>query len=344
MLKVVGASWEQTRASSFILAAFTLLGLIIIIFGSNMGRYDYDGNYAATVFWKKSVGYRIEFWGQGNVLEDLPTGTARAYYKQDIANIGWSKVEIETNGAYPDWVQAYSAGLLEGSLTWQLIYWRWKNTIGTICDKDPESCETSRKRLISWGERMRDRAVELSEEDPFWHHVRLFFAQLDGMEIGWNYALKRNRRNIEIASEDFLWLNLLASDLPLPDMVKITPKTPSLTSSLVKLHSNGSDIHVAQATAGPYRDMLRIVKRYAFQYRMTSKPDSPPAPGNVLTFTGYPGAISSQDDLYAVTSKQLNKHSMLVLGSAIGNGDGDLYRRSRLRRASEEQVTIQFSN
>lgn len=94
---------------------------------------------------------RIEFWGQGNVLLEVPKGTARGYHKQNIANIGWSKLEIETSPDYPDNVQAYSAGMLEGSLTWQLIYWRWRNNIDTVCDQNYATCDDIRTRLSAWG-------------------------------------------------------------------------------------------------------------------------------------------------------------------------------------------------
>lgn len=42
----------------------------------------------------------------------------------------WSNLEIETNGEYPNWVQAFAAGIVEGALTWQIIHWQWQNTIG----------------------------------------------------------------------------------------------------------------------------------------------------------------------------------------------------------------------
>jgi len=37
----------------------------------------------------------------------------------------WAQIEVETQRSYPDWVQAYAAGILEGSLTWKNIYNQW---------------------------------------------------------------------------------------------------------------------------------------------------------------------------------------------------------------------------
>lgn len=38
----------------------------------------------------------------------------------------WAQIEVETQRTYPDWVQAFGAGILEGSLTWNNIYNQWK--------------------------------------------------------------------------------------------------------------------------------------------------------------------------------------------------------------------------
>lgn len=45
--------------------------------------------------------------------------------------------------------------------------------------------------------------------------VRLFYAQLDGLEAGWKYAVRRSRQTVEIVSEHFLWLAMAAN---LPDL------------------------------------------------------------------------------------------------------------------------------
>lgn len=347
MLKVVGASWEQTRASTYILLAFFVFGLFIIIYGGTVTQFEEDGNFAATVYWKKDVGYRIEFWGQGNLLADLPIGSARGYYRQDIANIGWSKIELETNPEFPDYVQAYSAGLLEGSLSWQMIHWRWKNTIESVCDSnkkdEADACDDIRKRLILWAERMNTKAADLAHLEPFWHQVHLFFCQLDGLATGWRYGVKRARYHHEIQDEDFLWINLLATDVPLPDVPNLRPKAPSLSNSLIKIRkvNNTSEILAAHTTANTYRDMLKIAKKYIFHFHLTSTENSGFVPGTVLEFTGYPGALSSQDDVYSISSKYFYRHSLLVIGSSVGLGGAGLREppfKLRRRRNIEERV------
>lgn len=124
MLKVVGASWYQTRISTYILIGSGLL-VIGAFFVANMERPQYDGTYCATVYWSKNAGFKIEYWKQRNDLENIPKGVARTCYKDSTYENGWSQIEIETQRTYPDWVQAFGAGLLEGSLTWNNIHNQW---------------------------------------------------------------------------------------------------------------------------------------------------------------------------------------------------------------------------
>jgi hypothetical protein len=40
------------------------------------------------VFWSEIAGFHIDFWGQGNKMEEIPYGVGRAYYKQEIDTTG----------------------------------------------------------------------------------------------------------------------------------------------------------------------------------------------------------------------------------------------------------------
>jgi hypothetical protein len=68
-------------------------------------------------------------------------------------------------------VQAYSAGLLEGSLSWQLIYWHWQNTMCNICEDQIEFCKHVRSFIEINFEKIKDLAEKKGDSDPFWHQV-----------------------------------------------------------------------------------------------------------------------------------------------------------------------------
>lgn len=83
----------------------------------------------------------------------------------------WAMLEVETRDEYPDWVQAYSAGLLEGSLTWQLIHWHWQNTVQNMCQYQVEFCKQVRSFVEINSGKIKDLAEKRGNSDPFWHQV-----------------------------------------------------------------------------------------------------------------------------------------------------------------------------
>ncbi|XP_066588307.1 putative phospholipase B-like lamina ancestor [Prorops nasuta] len=314
MLKVVGASWLQTRISTYILVAVALLGIGAIILGE-FGRVENDGTYSASVSWNRKGGYQIDFWGQGNDLSSLPLNAARAYYKTAIFQSGWSLVEIETSAKYPDAVQAYAAGLLEGSLTWQLIHHHWYNTVNVRCEKRPDRCRHLMTQLRENSDYIRERAQLRKSQEPFWHMVSLFYAQLDGLEAGFKFAVRRSRQqNVQMQSDDFLWLAMaddltdFNDDFNMTD-AQIQAKGMIFVKALAR--ENLQPLMVfAHNTAAPYSKMLRLLKRYKFNFHHAPFPTAEPIAAKSVVMSSYPGALSSHDEFYILEG---NAHDNLLL-------------------------------
>ncbi|XP_076232614.1 phospholipase B domain containing lamina ancestor [Calliopsis andreniformis] len=316
MLKVVGASWLQTRISTYILVAVALLGIGAIILGE-FGHVEQDGTYSATVIWNRKGGYRIDFWGQGNDLTVVPMHAARAYYKTGIFEQGWSYIEIETSSKYPDTVQAYAAGLLEGSLTWQLIHHHWYNTIRPQCEEKAAECRKLTRYLRDNTAVIRKRAELLESTDPFWHMVRLFYAQLDGLEAGWKFAVRRSRVSVSLESDDFLWL-ALASDIPgfqrVLDIADI-PINSMIYFKSIPRASMEPLVAIGHNTAAPYTHMLRLLKRYTFGYHTgPGLKTAPSIPGRSIVMSSYPGALSSRDEFYLIRG---DNRELVVTGTSL---------------------------
>ncbi|XP_025154223.1 putative phospholipase B-like lamina ancestor isoform X2 [Harpegnathos saltator] len=302
MLKVVGASWLQTRISTYILVAVALLGIGAIILGE-FGHVENDGTYSATVSWNHKGGYRIDFWGQSNDLASVKLNVARAYYKTSIFESGWSVIEIETSSKYPDTVQAYAAGLLEGSLTWQLIYHHWYNTVNVFCEKQPDECRKLMRFLRENTAVVRERAELLGATDAFWHMVRLFYVQLDGLEAGWRFAVRRSRQTVEMDSEHFLWLAMAAElpDLELPSNVTYDHTKGMICLKNLLRKESEPLIAIGHTTAASYAKMLRLLKRYTFGYHVLPiLKNAALVPGRSIIMSSYPGALSSHDEFYLV--------------------------------------------
>nr|CAD7427451.1 unnamed protein product [Timema monikensis] len=477
MLKVVGASWFQTRVSTGILALVGALGVIVIILGEvgrsggkrhlrhlvsdrhhpgrgrgvrdtsntlgviviilgEVGRVEEDGNYSATVYWSTDGGFRIDYWGQGNILEDIPQGAARAYYRPQIDSTGgkkgdqqrlgriavtvatpgtiqaaetetnlvvlpslfcfwaglpsrtdrtvrswavltlvllcrWAVLEVESHEDYPDWVQAYSAGLLEGSLSWQLIHWHWVNTVRDYCLGKEHLCKDVRRFIRENFDWVRSRAKKHMHRDHYWHQtqapvpshvhlkavtlrtplfcckVELFFVQLDGLEIGWRQGVKRSRQDIDIPHEDFLWMNAVTDVADLERKFNGSHKDPNprmsdaaiFSSAFVRLLPETKQLFVAHNTGARYEGMLRLMKRYELNYHLLPTRDWNLIQGRDIVFSSYPGVVYSQDDFYVVSGEPSTSsgsvHKLVVTGTAVDN-----YNKALWDAVDVEQVLI----
>lgn len=363
MLKVVGASWQKTRIGTYILIGAGLL-VIAAFFVAEMDRPEYDGTYCATALWTKKAGYQIENWKQQNDLENIPKGAARICYKDSIYQNGWAQLEIETQRSYPDSVQAISAGMLEGSLTWNSIYNQWLNTIGSACDKDENAqnfCTWLRDRLSENYVAIKERALAEADHDQYWHQIALYFHQLEGLEAGYIRGSKRARVEEEIPFVDFLLMNSAADiqDLKIyyenyiykdnsgssqPEKNFFLPSATMLTKIFKDKNeepSLGWQLLFGHSSAGSYSSMLRIQKRYKFRYHFSPDQRSNSVPGVDISFTGYPGILGSTDDFYIVKGRQVQS---IVAGVTMKNENLELWKNVNVSRAIPLTARVMAAN
>lgn len=346
ILKVVGASWLQTKISSYILGILGILA-ILALFAGQIERSQEDGNYAATVFFSNKTGYRIEYWGQSNELADIPRGIARAYYRMDINTTGWSLLEVETDPSYPDEHQAYAAGILEGALTWSLIHKHLENTIRAKCDNQPieKQCNRFRDALDKSVESWKAYAAERSATDPFWHHVMLYYTQIAGIFTGWQHGVERSTLEYDTDISDLYWLNFVSEAIEIQHKMNISlndesiEKLPHLSSAFLRIIDDKTEdglptkkLYVAQNAAGTYSSMTRILKRYKLNYHKTAK-DPKLVHGTSIDFSGYPGSITSQDEFYIINGEN---HRIAVTGTALRNYNPKLWKEVNIN----EQVPV----
>ncbi|XP_037933302.1 putative phospholipase B-like lamina ancestor [Teleopsis dalmanni] len=311
---------------------------------------QYDGTYCATAFWTSKVGFQIEYWKQQNDLLNIPQGVARICYKDSIFENGWAQLEVETQRSYPDWVQAYAAGILEGSLTWNNIYNQWRNTIQSSCDRDEDSqnfCTWLRDLTSANFVKQKELASKLGENDHYWHQISLYFNQLEGIETGYANGAKRARSDLEeeIPLSDILLMNSAADiqdlkiyyeNFVLPkqnatqstETLEVTknfflPSATMLTKIFQTDDSPALKLLFGHSTAGSYASMLRIQKRYKFRYHFTPNQRTNTVPGVDITFTGYPGILGSTDDFYVVKGRQVQA---IVAGVGIKNENIKLWQ------------------
>lgn len=72
--------------------------------------------------------------------------------------------------------------MLEGSLSWQMIYWHWQNTVQSACDDREDYCEQIKgylKENLDWVK----RTMVLHDTDPYWHQVSIIVPQIISDDI-----------------------------------------------------------------------------------------------------------------------------------------------------------------
>lgn len=143
----------------------------------------------------------------------------------------------------------------------------------------------------------------------------LFYQQLAGLAHGWEHGARRSqgRNHDEIPEGDFFLLNA-ASDLSdLKDYYGKfiepayngggAPKTGALFMKLLDDNST-TQMLLGHSTAASYSRMLRMHKNFNLPFHYSAQHNAGIVPGHNISFTGYPGTISSADDFYWISGKQ----------------------------------------
>lgn len=300
-------------------------------------RVEFDESYAycATVYYSQKVGYQVKYHGQRNDFDSISDGCARACFKDRRAATGLTFLEIETQTGYSDKIQAYAAGLIEGSLTWMSIYAQWRNTIESFCEKSKENeifCKWLRDVVEVNFENVQNLAEDQRTNDPYHHQIFLFYHQLQGIEAGFNRgtkrALGRGAADVEIPFTDFLLLNARVDieDLKLYynefvidfdyEKVDVNPRVGKMVLKVAVENDGPPKILVGHTSDGEYTSMLKMVKTYRFNYHHGPE-TSRLAINTDITFTSYPGSIASSDDFYLATGK----HTRLIIAGVAAKQD-----------------------
>lgn len=239
-------------------------------------------------------------------------------------DFGWASVYVKTDSRYRDSEQAYAAGFAEGAATSSMTDEQFANVYAHYCDPDPAFCDRLfafyRANLRS----MFDNAVRYSDQDPFWHQVELALLQISGMQRGLSRATAIPYEPYELPPdiERLILLNLYKDigDLEWA-FKKRGPRAPrDLGVAFFKMGRDNSEAFASHATWGHYGTMNKLLKKYEFHYGLLPG-SGHPVWSTVVTFSGYPGSISSGDDFY------LTATNLAILGTGVRNQNDNLWSR-----------------
>ncbi|XP_039094570.1 putative phospholipase B-like 2 [Hyaena hyaena] len=273
-----------------------------------------------------------------------PEAVAWANLTNAIRETGWAFLELHTNGRYNDSLQAYAAGVVEAAVSEELIYMHWVNTVVNYCgpfEYEVGYCEKLKSFLETNLEWMQEQ-MELNKGSSYWHQVRLTLLQLKGLEDSYESSVTFPTGRFTVKPLGFLLLQLSGD---LEDLEPALNKTKTKhvmgsgsCSALIKLLPGQSDLLIAHNTWSSYQNMLRVIKKYWFQFREDPQVNSPLAPGNKLVFSSYPGTLFSCDDFYIVGS------GLVALETTIGNRNPVLWKYVQPRDCVLEWVRNVVAN
>ncbi|XP_056131210.1 putative phospholipase B-like 2 [Lampris incognitus] len=264
--------------------------------------------------------------GQLSVLEGYRDDfVAWANFTDDIKNSGWSFLEVTTSRQYNDSIQAYAAGAVEASVTSQLIYKHWMNTLVGYCGPftfESEYCQRL-KSYITTNLQWIQEQIQGRPNVPYWHQVHLALLQLKGLEDSYNEQLSFPKDSFSINPFGFLLFQMGGDLEDLESALNKSSQTRPLgsgsCSALIKLLPNNKELLVSHDTWNTYQSMLRIMKKYNFAFNMSPMDSSQP-PGGIQAFSSYPGSIFSGDDFYILSS------GLVTLETTIGNSNPALWK------------------
>uniref|UniRef100_A0A8C2VV43 Phospholipase B-like n=1 Tax=Chinchilla lanigera TaxID=34839 RepID=A0A8C2VV43_CHILA len=256
----------------------------------------------------------------------------------------WAFLELGTSGSYNDSLQAYAAGVVEASVSEELIYMHWMNTMVNYCgpfEYEVGYCERLKSFLEANLEWMQQE-MELHRDSPYWHQVRLTLLQLKGLEDSYEGRLNFPTGKFSVKPLGFLLLQISGDLEDLEPALNKTKTRATLgsgsCSALIKLLPGQRDLLVAHNTWNAYQYMLRVLKKYQLQFREGPREDYPLAPGNKLVFSSYPGTLFSGDDFYILGS------GLVTLETTIGNRNPALWKYVQPRGCVLEWVRNTVAN
>ncbi|XP_004843787.1 putative phospholipase B-like 2 isoform X4 [Heterocephalus glaber] len=255
-----------------------------------------------------------------------PAAVAWANLSNAVHQTGWAFLELGTSADYNDSLQAYAAGVVEASVSEELIYMHWMNTMVNYCgpfEYEVGYCERLKSFLEANLEWMQQE-VELHGDSAYWHQVRLTLLQLKGLEDSYEGRLAFPTGRFSIKPLGFLLLQISGDLMDLELALNKTKTRATLgsgsCSALIKLLPGQRDLLVAHNTWNAYQYMLRVLKKYQLHFREGPQEDHALAPGNKLVFSSYPGTIFSADDFYILGS------GLVTLETTIGNRNPALWK------------------
>ncbi|XP_062613550.1 citron Rho-interacting kinase-like, partial [Saccostrea cucullata] len=287
----------------------------------------------ASVTWDKSS-------NKFSLHKEVVSGyVALGAFRDEINTTGWSYLNVSTVQTFPNEIQAFAAGIVEGYLTSSLIDMTWYNTVKGYCEKPySKYCEKLRNYLQQNMEWVKGQT---GRKQDYWNMVKAFMVQVEGLEAGYKYqqsgVIPEITGNIDPFGLYFLQVGGDLEDLEAALGKEDTKRVrgSGSCSALIKMLPGNKDLYVSHDTWNSYQSMIRVLKKYSFPYQ---KSTGGTIPGHTITFSSYPGTLMSGDDYYLISS------GLVSLETTIGNSNPALWQYISPTNSVLEGIRTMVSN
>ncbi|XP_042895278.1 putative phospholipase B-like 2 [Parasteatoda tepidariorum] len=265
----------------------------------------------------------------------VQNSVANGSFKDEIFKTGWSYLEVNTDVNYPDPVQAYAAGVVEGYLTAPVLKNHWTNMAADYCNGEEAYCDRLKSFLEDNLAFININVETKRFRNEYWHQVALILEQLHGIEDGFRNITSNPSTSVDVMGLYFLNLvgDLIGLEEKLQKKEIKRPFGSGSCSALIKILPK-KDIFFSHVTWTNYNSMLRILKKYSFQYHSALFEGAPLIPGHTYSFSSYPGLVFSLDDFYLISS------GLAVMETSLENTNTTLWQYIRPSTILEFQRTI----
>lgn len=226
-------------------------------------------------------------------------------YNQTLLTLGWDTMRLVSDASFSDEEQAYAAGYFEGSVTNTQTWNHYQNNFNNT--PVSEAVLQFFDNHITW---LEGAIAQNNATDPFWFQVGLQWLQWKGLLDGLNSAagtVFTRRMLMSVTSMGDLFdldaaLNS-KSEMRTRDWRNM-PKAvydrwfAKMThcSALYKVTGDMQDIYFGHVAWYNFNTMMRIFKHVTLNYKATG------TNAKTISFSSYPGMVSSFDDYYVTDS------------------------------------------
>lgn len=207
-------------------------------------------------------------------------------FNNAINQTGWAFFEVHTNAEFQPEVQAYAAGVAEGVLLKQLIYYHIKNTVDDICGGKKEYCQRLTDYLGKQQRWIREKLLQGDHtgfEEKYWKQVNITISQLSGIQHA--YEGKQLAPSVSFDLSDVYMIQLSGELIDLAKALKKNSSEYELLeegkcTGLVRLTDDGKELFFAHVAISGLQTMTRVLKLYNFAF------DETQYPGRTAAFSG----------------------------------------------------------